>query len=144
MKHFFAFILGIVVTICTASFVSDYHLNDSILKDGVKMIPHSRGYKLIGFLDESTGMIGFLTNSSAMTVRIEPMFEDAFNSGHMLMAVKQNGKWGVMDLGLRFKTGKNIREPIVPCKYKRVEVVDDYTVVLDGRKYDLRAQYEMY
>jgi len=65
----------------------------------------------------------------------------------MLLAVEKDGKWGVMDLGGRFfdKTGRyNFKMPIIPCEYDKIEVIDDFTAICDGKAIDVRdLGYEM-
>jgi len=145
MKKYIALLVAFFcVTLSTSSYVNDYQVNKSILKDGVRIITIPSSQKLIGFVDNETGLVGFLNNSSRLTVRVEPIFEDVYDKGYLLIGVKKNGLWGIYDLGLRFKTLRDIREPIMECKYKKVEIVDNYTVICDGRKWDMRDRYEMY
>ena len=60
----------------------------------------------------------------------------------MLLAVEKDGKCGVMDLGGRFfdKTGRySFKMPIIPCKYDKIEIIDDNVVICDGKRIDVRG-----
>lgn len=138
------FVLWAVICISIAAYTPNYKRNDSVLQENVRVVPFSPGYRLIGFVDEETGLYGFLTNGSKLTVKVEPQYEDMYTNGHLLVGVKKNGLWGIMDLGLRFKRAQTLEEPLMPFKYKRIEILNDYEVVCDGRKYDMRKIYEMW
>lgn len=89
----------------------------------------AHGYRLLPFYDLDTHKIGFLRNSSNLNVAIPPLYEDCFYDDYLLMPVKKDGKWGAMDLGARFyRKGYSFRDPIVPCIYDNVEVIDDLHV----------------
>ena len=142
MKKIIAVLVTLAcVAVGTSSYVTEYHVNESVLKKDITVLPQPGGQKLIAFSDNETGLIGFLSNNSRLTVRIEPMFEDTYNNGYLLIGVKKDGKWGIFDLGQRFATLKDIREPLLECKYKRIEIIDNFTVVCDGRKWDVRDMY---
>ena len=144
MKKFIAIALAAICLVATSSYVTNYHVNESVLKKDVTVLPQPGGQRLIAFSDNETGLIGFLSNNSRLTVRVEPMYEDTYNNGYLLIGVKKGGKWGIYDLGLRFATLKDISEPLLECKYRRVEIIDNFTVVCDGRKWDVRDMYEMF
>ena len=145
MKKIISLLVALIfATVSTSSYLTDYHVNESVLKKDITILPQAGGQRLIAFADNETGLIGFLSNNSRLTVRVEPMFEDTYNKGYLLIGVKKNGKWGIYDLGLRFATLKDIREPLMECKYKRVDIVDDFTVICDGRKWDMRDMYALY
>lgn len=144
MKKFIAIALAAICLVATSSYVTNYHVNESVLKKDITVLPQPGGQRLIAFSDNETGLIGFLSNNSRLTVRVEPMYEDTYNNGYLLIGVKKDGKWGIFDLGQRFATLKDIREPLLECKYRRVEIIDNFTVVCDGRKWDVRDMYEMF
>lgn len=71
-----------------------------------------------------------------MTIMVPAQFDDCNMTHKSLVAVKKNGKWGVVDLEMR-----NIAEqPIVPCIYNRIEIVDDDIVICDGKRIDINQR----
>ena len=112
---------------CVASAQSDkWQQGISVLKPGVAVLVPTHGYRFIPFADTDTGKIGFLSSASNLSVAIPPTYEDIFFGHYMLMPVKKNGKWGCMDLGARFiREGYSLKDPIIPCIYDLVEVIDN-------------------
>ena len=145
MKNFFkVFLLGLMfLTSTSLKTVYDFS-KGSVLKPGVDIINTSPERKFIPFMDLETTKIGFLRTD--YTIAVPPTYENADNRGFLLLPVQKNGKWGVMDLGLRYYVpGSKFNDPLIPCKYGKIEVRNDYIVVCDGKIIDIRdLGYEEY
>ena len=115
-----------------------------VLKPGVQVICTTPGIKFIPFIDEETYMVGLLRTD--YTIALPPIYEKVYNGGYLLMPVKWRGKWGVVDLGARYIVpGHEFNEPLILCEYNKVEVVNDYVVICDGKRIDIRELgYEAY
>lgn len=138
----------LVVFVLCSSNNQRYKDGDSLLKPGFMLVSVDHTRMLTAFMDNETYKIGFARNQSDITVAIPPMYDNAYNSGYLLYPVMLNGKWGVMDLGGRFYSNdgkQNFRTPVIPCKYNTVKVIDDFVVICDGKKIDVRELgFEMY
>ena len=114
----------------------EWKWNDSILRGGVRFISPGR-FIFYPFMDDDTGLIGFVRANSNLPVRVLPVYEDLYNNQeYLLVAVKRDGKWGAVDLGDRW-WGEDYHapDPIIPCIYDEVWIVDDThaRVVRNGR-----------
>ena len=97
---------------------------DSILKDGIAIIPSEGGY-LIGFRDYNANKIGFVFSRSDLPVFQEAIYDDFYNENFWKterMIVKKDGKWGA--LGTELGSLGNV---MVPFLY------DTMTPFKDGR-----------
>ena len=108
-----------IIIVLLLMFSTSVFYGQSLLKDGVKFIPHSGGL-FIGF--EQNGKIGFAFNSSDLRVLIEPKFDNIYvenwyiSDSMILVAI--NGKWGAVDSSLDTPISK---QPIIPCIYDSME-----------------------
>lgn len=110
-----------------------------MLNPNIMLVSIDRTRRIVAFMDKETMKIGFLRNQSDLTVAVPPTYDSALNTDYLLYPVKKDGKWGVMDLGCRFwHKGYTFRDPIIPCEYNNVEVINDFVVVCDGKKIDIR------
>lgn len=110
---------------------------DSILKEKVRFISPWSKFLYIPFMDDETGLIGFVRTESSLKVRVLPTYEDLYNNKeYLLIAVKKDGKWGAIDLGDRWWSEEyHAPEPIIPCIYDEVWILDDThaRVIKDGK-----------
>lgn len=109
---------------------------DSILLGDVRFICPGR-FIYYPFMDDDTGLIGFVRANSNLPVSVVPTYEDLYNNQeYLLIAVKKDGKWGAVDLADRW-WGEDYHapDPIIPCIYDEVWIVDDThaKVILNGR-----------
>ena len=126
MRHTIIILFFLSVSIFATAQSGNWNDGVSVLKPGVRVMTCANGYRLLPFLDLESHKIGFLRNSTNLNVAIPPLYEDGFYDVYLLMPVKKDGKWGAMDLGARFyRKGYGFRDPIVPCIYDKVEVIDD-------------------
>jgi len=110
---------------------------DSILKEKVRFISPWSKFLYIPFMDDETGLIGFVRTESSLKVRVLPTYEDLYNNKeYLLVAVKKDGKWGAIDLGDRWWSEEyHAPDPIIPCIYDEVWILDDThaRVIKDGK-----------
>lgn len=126
MKRIIVALALLAVSSLAVAQTSKWRQGDSILKPNVGVLVPGHGYRLIPFIDKENGKIGFLGNSSSLVVAVPPTYDDGYFSIYMLMPVLKDGKWGVMDLGARYTPeGHHYTDPIIPCVYDKVEVVDN-------------------
>lgn len=141
MKKFLPLILiSLAIILCSYKEYL-YKRGENVLKSGVSLVSVDHTRILMAFMDNDTYKIGFLHNQSLLTVLVPPIYDDAYNSGTLLYPIKKDGLWGVMDLGGRFFDPHgvyNFKKPIIPCKYKKIEIIDDYVAVCDGIRIDVR------
>lgn len=100
-----------------------YHKGESLLKGGVMIIP-SEGGRLVGFVENSTGKIGFAMNTSGLEIRHEAVFDDFYNENFWKserIIVRKDGKWGAIGHEL-----KNMGQIVIPFIY------DSMTPFKDG------------
>ena len=109
---------------------------ESILRENVRFISPGR-FIYYPFMDDDTGLIGFVRANSNLPVSVAPTYEDMYNNQeYLLVAVKKDGKWGAVDLADRW-WGEDYHapDPIIPCIYDEVWIVDDThaKVIMNGR-----------
>lgn len=87
MKRLYTIILSILLAIPCFS--------QSILKDGIKIVPPS-GQTLIAF--SQSGKYGFIHNDSSAEIVIPAIFDDVYVEDYRLsdgmILVQKDGKWG--------------------------------------------------
>lgn len=116
-------------------FIATISYSQSLLKDGIRFIPHSGGL-FIGF--EQNNKIGFALNSSELEVIIEPKFDDIYvedwDESDRMILVAINGKWGAVDCSLNTSINK---QPIIPCIYESMTPFRNgiSKVLKNGRSY---------
>ena len=142
MKKLFFAVLAVLCIVFSSSVVYHKYVNgESVLKGNIAVygIPAER--RFIPFRDKVTNKIGFLRNNSDLNVAQEPYYDDIYNDVYLLVAIKKDGKWGVVDLGGRFYIPKGAREgivtPLIPCSYNKVEVLSNRKVKCDGYTIDV-------
>lgn len=115
--------------------VSDVYL----IRDGYSIVSPVSENKLIAFYLDN-GKVGFAGRNSKMCMSVRPVFDELYNYGWLLLPVKKDGKWGVVDLALRYHVpDAKERGLIIPCVYKNLPIVkDDNIVVCDGKTIDIR------
>lgn len=108
MKKIFLFFVFLVLSV--SCFGQKKH--DNVLKDEYEFIGVN-GKVLSAFKCKKTGdLIGFFKFQGKGFILLEPQFQDAYYEGGDLVAVKKNGKWGVVDMGYRY-----VKDLIVPCEH---------------------------
>jgi len=99
---------------------------ESIVKEHIWFISPG-GFTFYPFMDEESGLIGFVRANSNLPVQVPPTYEDLYNNGEfLLVAVKKGGKWGAVDLADRWFTDDyHAPDPIIPCIYDEVRIIDN-------------------
>lgn len=140
-KLFYAALAVLCIVLSSAVTYHRYVNGESVLKGNIAVygIPAER--RIIPFRDLTTSKIGFLRNNSDLNVIQEPYYDGIYNDVYLLVAVKKDGKWGVVDLGGRFYIPKGARErmvtPLIPCVYDEVKVLSNRKVQCDGHVIDV-------
>lgn len=145
MKKTFAIICVLLALIfAQASRYAGLMRGDSALPSNVSVVSLTDGIRFIAFCDEETGKIGLLYNNSKLLVKELPTYEDSYYNGYKLLAVKKDGKWGVIDLGGRYNFGKDLGKPIIDCKYNSISIESNDVAICDGIRIDLSKKYEKF
>lgn len=111
-----------------AAGIASYYIQkgQSILKEDIQFFYLPEGPMMIPFIQmiNGTPKIGFVKNASRFIVVISPTFDEADDTKRtMIMPVKKNGKWGAVDLQLKYSMYAD--QPVIPCVYDLVEQCDD-------------------
>lgn len=123
----------------TSAATQKYGHGDSVLAKDVTIYCIPAEMRYIPFCDETTGRYGFVRNISNLAVKIPPTYEDVYNSRNMLIPVKLNGRWGVIDIGARYK-GYSSCNPIIPCIYSTIIIKTNNIAICDGKEIDISKQ----
>ena len=123
----------------TAAVAPTYNHGQSILNDRIRVFAIPAEMRYIPFKDEYVGRYGFVRNISNLGVIVPPTYEDIYNSTYMLVPVKKNGKWGVIDIGARY-VNYSLCEPIIPCRYSKIKIKTNNIAICDGVEIDISKQ----
>ena len=148
----FVFLRGLLVlsliclSIMSSAQTSKWKHGDSVVQPGIHVYFTATQMRFIPFMDEETMKIGFLRNASNLNIAIDPIYDRVYISGYLLVPVKINGKWGVMDLAARyFVPDSRFDAPLIPCQYDEIKVINDNVVICDGKRIDItKLGYEAY
>lgn len=145
MRGLLVFFL-ICIQFVSSAQTSKWKHGNSVVQPGIHVYVTATQLRFIPFMDEETMKVGFLRNASDLNIAIEPIYDRAYISGYLLVPVKINGKWGVMDLAARYSVpDSRFDAPLIPCQYDEIEVINDNVVICDGKKIDItQLGYEAY
>ena len=128
----------LAITLCSAV-MPTYRRGECVLRDNVEIYGIPAEMHFIPFRDNNVGKYGFLQNTSRISVKIEPTYDDIEITTLMLIPVKKGGKWGVVDIGARY-IGYSRGNPIIPCVYNEIHVISNNIAVCDGIEIDISKQ----
>ena len=109
-----------LMLICSFSDSFFPNARKSILKEDIHFFGARDDVMLLPFSYQEK--YGFTGRMSTLTVLVEPVFDDFYNTEYALVPVKMNGKWGAVDVSGNTLPSK---QPAIPCVYDLVEVCDD-------------------
>lgn len=125
-----------LISIIIAIFFAFTTFGQSILKDGIHIVPVECGDAVIlpyYVVEGGEIKFGFYQNASDGAISIKPQFDDIWNGKYSLFPVKKNGKWGVVDASAKWYHSKT--DLAIPCKYDEIRVLDNKTVmaIINGK-----------
>lgn len=139
MKKIIFVVAAVMLLLVTPAATQNYEHGKSVLNEGISVYGIPSEMRYIPFKDSSSGMYGFLRNISNLGVKIPPMYEDVCITAYMLVPVKKDGRWGVIDIGARYIDYSSCN-PIIPCSYSQITIKTNNIAICDGKEIDISKQ----